>query len=74
VPLTALRAGQQGEVVSLDGGMWVMGRMTSLGFTPGAPVRVLQNRGHGPLITFVRDVRVALGRHQAQRIMVRRIA
>jgi ferrous iron transport protein A len=74
VPLTALRAGQGGRVVSLDGGRWVMGRMTSLGFTPGAPVRVLQNRGHGPLIACVRDVRVALGRHQAQKIMVRRIA
>ena len=72
VPLTELDAGEAGVVVDLDGGRWVLSRMTSLGFTPGVGVRVVQNRGHGPLIACVRDVRVALGRHQASHVTVRR--
>ena len=74
VPLTELDPGEAGVVVDLGGGSWVLGRLASLGFTPGAGVRVVQNRGHGPLIACVRDVRVALGRHQARMIVVRRTA
>ncbi len=72
VPLSALNTGEHGVVVELLGGRGVLGRMTSLGFTPGAEVTVLQNYGHGPLIARVRDVRVALGRGEASKIQVRR--
>jgi ferrous iron transport protein A len=74
VPLSELAPGEAGVVVDLGGGSWVLGRMTSLGFTPGAGVREVQNRGHGPLIACVRDIRVALGRHQAGHVIVRRTA
>ena len=73
VPLSALRAGEQGVVVELSGGRGLLGRMASLGFTPGAEVNVVQNFGHGPLIALVRDTRVALGRGEAGKIRVRRI-
>jgi ferrous iron transport protein A len=46
--------------------------MTSLGFTPGAEVTVVQNYGRGPLIARVRDARIALGRGEAGKIYVRR--
>jgi ferrous iron transport protein A len=45
-------------------------RLISLGLTPGAEVRVLQNRGRGPLIIEVHGARLALGRVQAARVIV----
>ena len=72
VPLSAMRSGEQGVVVDLAGGRGLLGRMASLGFTPGAEVTVLQNFGRGPLIALVRDARIALGRGEAGRVRVRR--
>lgn len=72
VSLSALCPGEQGIVLELAGGRGLLGRMTSLGFTPGAEVTVLQNFGHGPLIAQVRGARIALGRGEAGRILVRR--
>jgi ferrous iron transport protein A len=70
--LSAMRPGERGIVVDLAGGRGLLGRMTSLGFTPGAEVTVVQNYGHGPLIAQVRGARIALGRGEAGRIRVRR--
>ena len=70
--LSAMRPGEQGIVVDLAGGRGLLGRMTSLGFTPGAEVTILQNFGRGPLIAQVRGARIALGRGEAGRIRVRR--
>jgi len=72
VALSAMRPGEHGVIVGLDGGRGVLGRMTSLGFTPGAEVTILQNFGRGPLIARVRDARVALGRGEAEQLYVRR--
>jgi ferrous iron transport protein A len=72
VPLSALHAGEQGVVAAMDGGQRLLCRMTSLGFTLGAEVTVVQNYGRGPLIARVRDARIALGRGEAGKIYVRR--
>jgi ferrous iron transport protein A len=72
VPLSALRAGEQGVVVRLAGGRGLLCRMTALGFTPGAQVTVVQNFGRGPLIAQVRDARIALGRGEAGKIHLQR--
>ncbi len=71
-PLKALRAGESGIIAELYGGHGLRSRMLTLGLTPGAAVTVLQNYGHGPLIVRVRDTRVALGRREAEKILVRR--
>ena len=71
-PLNGLGVGERGVVVGMDGGRGLLCRMTSLGFTPGAEVTVMQNYGHGPLICRVRNARIALGRGEAGRILVRR--
>ena len=73
MPLSGLGTGEQGVVVELKGGRGLLGRMASLGFTPGAEVTIVQNSGRGPLIARVRGTRVALGRGEAERIRVRRI-
>ncbi len=49
-------------------------RLIALGLTPGAVVRVLQNRGRGPLIIEVHGCRLALGRGQAMRVEVEPLA
>ena len=72
VPLSALRAGERCVVVRLAGGRGLLSRMASLGFTPGAEVTVVQNFGRGPLIARVRDARIALGRGEASKILLRR--
>ncbi len=70
--LSVLHAGEQGVVAELLGGRGVLCRMAAMGFTPGVEVRMVQNFGHGPLIVFLRDTRVALGRGEASKVRVKR--
>jgi Fe2+ transport system protein FeoA len=45
-------------------------RLIALGLAPGAELRVLQNRGRGPVLVEVHGARVALGWGQAARVEV----
>jgi ferrous iron transport protein A len=54
----------------MTGGHHFLSRLASLGFTPGADLQVVQNYGRGPIIVTLRDTRVALGRGEAQKILV----
>jgi ferrous iron transport protein A len=58
----------------MEGGHQFLSRLASLGFTPGAHLQVVQNYGRGPLIVSLRDTRVALGRGEAQKILVEQLA
>jgi ferrous iron transport protein A len=71
VELSRLAAGRQGTVRSLVGGHEFCSRVANLGFTPGAPLKMLQNRGHGPILVSLRGTLVALGRAEAAKIVVR---
>lgn len=70
--LTQLKVGETAAFINLMGGRGIVGRLTSLGFTPGVEITMTQNSGKGPLIVMLRGARVALGRHEAQKIMVER--
>ncbi len=72
VSLADLRDGQEGSVVALRGGHGLVGRMAALGFTVGATVRIVRNPGRGPIIVSVLDTQIALGRGQADHVLVRR--
>lgn len=72
--LSEVRAGRCFLVRRLRGGKDFVSRMAALGFTEGAEVRVIQNYGHGPLITLVRGVRVALGRGEALKVLVEEVS
>lgn len=72
--LGAIRTGEVVHIRHVRGGHHFMSRLASLGFTPGAQLRVIQNFGHGPIIVSVRDTRVALGRGEAGKILVERAA
>jgi ferrous iron transport protein A len=62
------------QIRTMCGGNHFLSRLASLGFTPGARLRVVQNFGNGPIIVSIRDTRVALGRGEATRVLVDRVA
>ncbi len=74
IPLASLAPNQEGIVQYLAGGRGLISRLATLGFTPGARVNMVQNFGRGPIIVMVRDTRIALGRGEAQKIIVAPIA
>lgn len=72
IPLAELSVNEHATILSLAGGRVLTNRLASLGFTPGAQVDMTQNYGRGPLIVIVRGTRVALGRGEAAKILVKR--
>lgn len=70
--LANLPRGETAFFLAFNAGRESAGRLTSLGFTPGAPISMLQNYGKGPLVVSVRGARVALGREEAVKIVVRK--
>ncbi len=74
VPLASLAPNAVGIVQYLAGGRGLASRLATLGFTPGARVDMVQNFGRGPIIVMVRGTRIALGRGEAQKIIVTPVA
>ena len=72
IPLSALNTGERGILESIQARGEMLSRLTSLGFTPGVEVEMLQNYHHGPLMVCVRETCVALGRGEASKISVSR--
>ena len=65
--------GATAVVRELDGGNEFSGRLAAMGLVLGAALQVMQNSGKGPMLVRVRDTRLALGRGEAQRILVERV-
>ena len=82
IPLTALRAGDTGLIVSIGPargrGRWGRGhgfvkRLMDMGLTPGTLVVIVNAAPFkGPVEVLVRGARIALGRGMAERILVKR--
>jgi ferrous iron transport protein A len=72
VSLSTVGNGESVRIKQIESGHTLLSRLASLGFTPGTQLRVIQNRGRGPLIVSVRGARVALGRGEAAKILVER--
>jgi ferrous iron transport protein A len=70
VSLSAVPRGESVQIKEIRGGHQILSRLASLGFTPGAHLKVVQNYGRGPIIVSLRDTRVALGRGEALKILV----
>jgi ferrous iron transport protein A len=68
--LSALSPGEEAVLHSLHGGHEFRSRVANLGFTPGAFLKVLQNRGRGPVLVSLRGTLVALGRAEAAKVTV----
>ncbi len=74
VSLSMVGSGQSARIRRMAGGHRFLSRLASLGFTPGARLQVVHNYGHGPIIVRLRDTRVALGRGEANKILVEQMA
>jgi ferrous iron transport protein A len=73
VTLDSLQTGKNCILGGLAGGRTFMSRITAMGFIPETRVSVVSNRGYGPLIVYLRDTEVALGRGEAAKIRVREV-
>jgi ferrous iron transport protein B len=74
IPLNDLEVGEHAVVRQLRGGHEYTGRLASLGFTPGVEIMVTRNESHGPILVIARGARMALGRGEASKILVERLA
>lgn len=68
--LSSMKEGQCAVIQDLDGDLRFVSRASAMGFTPDTQVTMLQNMGKGPVLVYVRDTQVALGRSEADKIMV----
>ena len=71
IRLGVLKKGERATIEGFEAGHSLVSRLAALGFTPGAEVEMIQNFGHGPVIVSVRDTRIALGRGEAAKVLVR---
>jgi len=69
-PLCDLPTRARGIVRQLAGGKNFTNRAVCMGLIPGAEIRVIQNYGRGPLIILVQGARLALGRGEANHVLV----
>ena len=69
-PLSEIKNGDRVTLNEVAVGRELTSRLTSLGLTPGVVVQVLQNQGRGPIIVNVRGTHIALGRGEAEKLLV----
>ncbi len=69
-PLEELATGKRGVVRQLKGGRAFTTRLFALGFTIGAEVTVTRNYGRGPIVVSICDTSIALGRGEAEKLLV----
>ena len=68
--LDELTPGTEAVIRQLNGGRNLRSRLASMGFTPGASISLVRQPDHGPLLVCLRGSRVALGRGEAEGILV----
>lgn len=68
--LAQLPSGLRGHVTGVRGDHRFLSRATSIGFTVGTPLLVLQNYRSLPLLVYLRNTQVAIDRIEAEKIDV----
>jgi ferrous iron transport protein A len=68
--LSSLEKGKTAVVSGLNGDQRFVSRASAIGFTPDTPVTMMQNVGRGPVLVYLRDTQVALGRKEAAKISI----
>lgn len=71
-PVTLLEENEEGVVHLLSGGKGLTSRLAGMGIMPGIKIKVLRNSGR-QVIVLASDTRVALGKGQADKILVEKI-
>lgn len=68
--LSEMRPGETGVISSVKGDTRYVGRITSIGITPGCKVRIVKNDKNRPLIVYSRDTMIALNSNESKNIEV----
>lgn len=71
IPLSEVASGEKVLVEHLDGGKAFRTRMAAMGIAQGREALVIQNYYKGPMIIQIGDTRIAVGRGEAQKILVK---
>jgi len=71
--LDQLAPGVRAVVSELRGGKEFASRLAGMGISVGCEIEMLQNPVHGSLLVLVRDTRIALGRGEAAKILVKEL-
>ncbi len=69
MPLSLVKTGQKVRIVDIKGGRGRITRMYDMGIRIGDVIEVIQNF-HGPIIIAKGNIRIALGRGFATKILV----
>ena len=70
MPLAMASPGSTVSVVGIAGGRGLARKLTDMGLTPGARVRVISSQAPGPVMIELRGSRLALGHGVSTRVMV----
>jgi ferrous iron transport protein B len=70
ISVADLKPGESAKVRRLEGGRSYVARLAALGFTIGAPIKVIRKNGRGPLLVSLRGSQIALGFGEAVGIIV----
>ena len=68
--LSKMKQGEEGVVISVNGDVRYMSRITSIGITPGCRVRIIKNDKKRPIIVYTRDTMIALNEKECSNIEV----
>ena len=68
--LSEMKMDEEGIISSVNGDARYVGRITSIGITPGCRVRIIKNDKNRPLIVFARDTMIALNHKESSNIEV----
>jgi len=69
-PLSLIKTGEKARLVHVDAGRGLNNRLAAMGFVHDAEITVVSNGHPGPFVVLVKDVKLALGRGVAHKIMV----
>jgi ferrous iron transport protein A len=72
--LQELKENTQAVVRDLKGDARFIGRVTSIGLTPGCRVRIIKNDKNRPLLLYSRDTMISLGRSECDGIEVEEVS
>lgn len=68
--LSEMKQGETAIVSTVNGDARYVGRITSIGLTPGCKVSIIKNEKNRPLIVFARDTMIALNEKESSNIEV----
>ena len=71
--LSELKQGEEAIVSLVNGDPRYVGRITSIGITPGCRIKIVKNDKNRPIIVFSRDTMIALNSRESKNIEVEEV-